>query len=361
MITQYTYSISQDTLNNKVNPTRLHREISQSSIVIAIQGITTVNDSLIIEMKDILSAPDEATLDSLVNAHTGEPDQDALFTADGKKILVVEPRTDVFNPTLITPDWCDKTTWYYESIRVTNEQLVHVQDDQVYSSANPFWIDLRDGKLTQSEGIWPTYRPVVRVDNVVQVLNSTEQQNGNYDYNAETGVVTFNQPLTPGAVVTADYSYGSSSLWKVIPLPGRKLSIRAVEIQFSKDIEITTAAIFAVHGPIDVFAPHLLQSNGGPFPSGTKIPLRVNRYDRMYNFIDEAQHSYPDIPALGGNSWRGMSQPMHIFRWPYTGAYGTPTVLDANKGMELHVSLENNIPYAGTRAIVTLYTRSEPE
>lgn len=361
MITQYTYSISQDTLNNKVNPTRLHREISQSSIVIAIQGITTVGDNLIVEMKDVLSAQDEATLDSLVNAHTGELDPDTLTTADGKPILVVEPRTDVSNPTLITPDWCDKTTWYYESTRVTNEQLVHVQNNQVYSSANPFWIDLRDGKLTQAESIWPTYRPVVRVDNVVQVLNSTEQQNGNYDYNAETGVVTFNQPLTPGAVVTADYSYAVSSRWKVIPLPGRKLSIRAVEIQFSKDIEITTAAIFAVHGPIDVFAPHLLQSNGGPFPSGTKIPLRVNRYDRMYNFIDEAQHSYPDIPALGGNSWRGMSQPMHIFRWPYTGAYGTPTVLDATKGMELHISLENNIPYAGTRAIVTLYTRSEPE
>ena len=75
-ITKYTYSIAADTLNGIVNLTSLEEEIRNSSIITALDNISTVSDSLDIYFKDAISTGDKSTLDSLVAAHDGTDSPD---------------------------------------------------------------------------------------------------------------------------------------------------------------------------------------------------------------------------------------------------------------------------------------------
>lgn len=71
--TAYTYSISADFPNGKVDSARLQQEIRASAIVTALAGISTGGDICSILFKAALSAEDETILDGIVATHSGEP------------------------------------------------------------------------------------------------------------------------------------------------------------------------------------------------------------------------------------------------------------------------------------------------
>jgi len=88
---KYTYSISMAFPNAKVAPDRLTQEVRGSSIVTALDYINTAGDDCDIWFKAALASGEEATLDALVAAHSGEPLADLVEprAADGK--LYVSP------------------------------------------------------------------------------------------------------------------------------------------------------------------------------------------------------------------------------------------------------------------------------
>lgn len=71
-ITRYSY-VETDTLNDAVALGKLECEIKTSSIVIAIEALSTIGSDIHIDFKDVLSAGDETTLTSIVNNHDGVP------------------------------------------------------------------------------------------------------------------------------------------------------------------------------------------------------------------------------------------------------------------------------------------------
>jgi hypothetical protein len=71
--TKYTYSIQTDFPNHKVATDRLLGEVSSSAVTIAIDHINTEGDDCDVWFKGVLSSEDEAILDALVAAHSGEP------------------------------------------------------------------------------------------------------------------------------------------------------------------------------------------------------------------------------------------------------------------------------------------------
>jgi len=71
--TKYTYSVSTDFPNHKVNVDRLTLEIAHSAIIIAMDYISVSEDVCDIWFKDALSAGDETILNGVVAAHSGEP------------------------------------------------------------------------------------------------------------------------------------------------------------------------------------------------------------------------------------------------------------------------------------------------
>ena len=68
----YTYSIINDVISGKVEPSSLQQEIANSEIVISIRHITIESDNLFIAFKAELSDDDKILLDDIVHYHSGE-------------------------------------------------------------------------------------------------------------------------------------------------------------------------------------------------------------------------------------------------------------------------------------------------
>jgi hypothetical protein len=91
--TKYTYSISGDFLNGKVGSTKLTQEIGSSTIVYALDHISTIGDVCDIWFKSVLSGGEETTLDGVVAAHDGTTvDTDAPTMSDGRPLVRADTR-----------------------------------------------------------------------------------------------------------------------------------------------------------------------------------------------------------------------------------------------------------------------------
>lgn len=90
--TKYTYSISNDFPNGKVDVNRLAQEIAQSDISVALDYINTSGDDCDIWFKEAIpTSVGEGELDDIVAAHSGEPlpQTPAAKTSDGRPIIQV--------------------------------------------------------------------------------------------------------------------------------------------------------------------------------------------------------------------------------------------------------------------------------
>jgi hypothetical protein len=279
-------------------------------------------------------------------------------TADGRQRLAVE-KTDTTKKTIISHDWTDPTTWIQESVRVVDGIATDSGDHLTYELAHEHIIDTYHGKCSQEDFLLDadgySYRVEVKVNGVVK----TEQDphygtGGDFTVDYVAGTVTFLAALDPSDVVTATYHYENGSTFMVKPLPGYKLKLEFVEVQFSGDVGITDSVIFQPYGLVDVFAPQLMPG----VPSGTKIPLgNPVVYKAMSDYQNDAVKSYSSYPALGGNTWRGSPQPIVVLDWDYV----SRTVLSSTAGMEIRLKLEHDKPFTGWYATVTFYCTTEPE
>jgi hypothetical protein len=356
--TDYIYSIANDTASGVVHPKSLDLAVRTSAIVHALEGLTIGGDVLTITMKDALSTGDETTLDGLVTAHTGVVTANTPPPTNSKGAPVVQTTWREGKATdFIMHNLCDKTTWYTDSARVVDEGLTDSGDGLIWNSAQTFWICLSGGRVPQEHRFVATYGTIIKVDSVVMTESSPETTDGDYQINYDTGDVTFNVTQA-GKTVEATYSYAQTSVFYVTPDANKTLRLTAVEVQFSDDTILNDSVRFDIEGLVEVFAPQLVNDVDPDyvtdFPTGTHIPLASPTiYKTMMDFIAEAQRAYPVIPALGGASWRGLSKPIYVMRWPYQ--EDATRDLVASKGMRIKISLINNIPFGGTVAVATLY------
>jgi len=360
-VTTYTYSVADDTANGAVHPRSLDAEIRASTIVTALDGIATAGDVLSIKMKDALSSSDETTLDGLVEAHQGVVTVNLPPPTNSKGAPVFQPDWREGSACdFITFNWCDRTSWYPQSTRVTDETLADDGDGVTFNSDHEYWIDVTHGRITHEHRLADSHGVAITVDDVTKTESSPGTTDGDFQIDYDTGVVTFNASQA-GKTVKATYSYATNSVFYVEPDEGRTVRLTAVEVQFTADVEVNDSAVFSVEGFVEVFAPQLVNDVDPDyvtsFPTGTRIPLDSPRiYKTMYDYIAEAQRSYPSIPAIGGSSWRGMAQAIHLFRWPYQ--EDATRDLVASQGMRIKICLENDEVFGGTMAVATLYAVS---
>lgn len=368
--TKYAYSIQSDFPNHKVNTSRLLSEIQGSAIVTALDRIDTSDDNCDVWFKDALSAGDETILDGLVAVHSGEPlpeNQVVLITTsrtsgDGSPLFSAR-KPDSPKLTFITPNWCDKTTWYAASGYVEDEVASDSGDHTTYNLAHQNAIDTYHGKITFEDYLKDSeersFRVVVKVNDVVK----TEQDphfgtGGDFTVDYALGKITFLAALQPTDVVEVTYHYAVSSAYTIAPSAGKILMVDKVEVQFSGDIEMQDSFVFQAYGLVDVFAPQLMAP---PYnvPSGTKIPLGDPlTYKTLNDLLNDSNHAYPAYPAVGGSNWRALKTAAYIFAWNYdVGA----TNLHAAYGMEVVVKLQHDAVCGGDFATATFYCTSEDE
>jgi hypothetical protein len=101
--TKYTYSVSQDFPNQKVNPDLLTEQIQDSAIVTALDYINVTGDDCDIWFKDALSAGDKTILDTLVANHSGAPTPAQTEKVDVENFATIEDPTKVVQRVVVQP------------------------------------------------------------------------------------------------------------------------------------------------------------------------------------------------------------------------------------------------------------------
>jgi len=94
--TKYSYSVSGDFPNQKVNPTSLKNEIEASSIAITFGYVFVKGDVCDLWFDDVLSTEDQLTLDGVVAAHQATPPYIFVFKASSK-VVGSDPKS-ITNP-----------------------------------------------------------------------------------------------------------------------------------------------------------------------------------------------------------------------------------------------------------------------
>lgn len=261
-----------------------------------------------------------------------------------------------------THNFCDKTTWYGDSTRVTAHTMTDSGDGLTWTSGTVNWIDMVHGKVLDEDGLRQDaahgYLVVVKVNGVEKTVREAyETSGGDYTVNYANGTITFFVSQA-GNTVTADFSHENGSTWYLRPASGYALDILEAEAQFSIDIDMQDTIRFGVWGWVQVFAPQLWDGYDppGPLPTNTHIELQSQRYMRRNQMIDEARGAYPLIKASGGAS-RGSQQ--DVIGMPFQ--YEALRRLWNQYGMELRISLEHGHVFGGEHATATFYMRSRNE
>ncbi len=259
----------------------------------------------------------------------------------GRSVVVPEPRTGT-ELIMVTHNFCDPTTWFSTSVRVTQEALTDSGDGLTFNSAHPTWIDMVHGKVFDEDALCRDvvhgYSVVVRVDGVEMTARAPfATSGGDYTIDYENGKITFAVSQS-GKAVDASYSYAVDSTFILTPDPGKLIDIESAEAQFSANVEMNDTIDFEIwaYNPADL---------------PNRMMMDISSYKTMTNFVDEAMGSYPVVPAIGGAAGRGTTH--EIYGFPFR--YGTVRSLDSSMGIELHVKLRSDQKFGGQHATATFY------
>ena len=143
----------------EVNCGRLELEIRESAILTALHSVSALGSgstmSVDVTFKAELSTEDKILLDGIVSTHVPTPvveetpavKIDSVDISQVERALKVTPtKLEGSSTTLISHNFCDATTWYTESSKITGEVLT-TEDNLTFKSNHVNWIDLTHGKV----------------------------------------------------------------------------------------------------------------------------------------------------------------------------------------------------------------------
>lgn len=250
------------------------------------------------------------------------------------EFTVIEPEGDF--DTIVSHDFTDRTTWFQKSVRKTGQTLTN--NNGVYESNTPYWIDLSHGRHSKEDNFLVQYQPNVYDDGVLL------EEDVDFTINYEDGSVTFTG-YSPTGSITADYSHhdtnvSNSSAFKIQPKPDTLLKVRLAEIDFTVDSRMEPI-FFEIWG-YD--------------PTGTVAPPNKILYDRVIYKNEK------DILKIGNDiqevtKWGDLQN--NVKRIVF--AYGRSIDLLNSAGMELEIYTKNDVPFQGEMASVSFYVAFEDE
>jgi len=327
MASQFTYSTTNDTLNAKVDIGKLNQEILDSNIIIAIDSMNTSGDNININFKANISSSEETTLNGLVAVHDGGSILEAeIVKIEGQEYSdegnivqrSIPQKTQEKTYSRATHDFCNKCTWYYKSVRVTDE-ILGLKSGNTYEADNDYFIDVINGIINRQD-IHQAYAIEVKIDDIVQTSG--------YIINHKDGEITFTS--APGGAVKCSYSYATTSEWSLQAPQGTNLIIEHSEVQFTDDVLMSDVMKF------EIWITH---------PVYGRIPGETIKYNSIRDIINESNLGFtvPSMPGVG--------RPLVIFPFNYVGE----KIMDSGLDAELIISCENHEEITGTYGTATFY------
>jgi len=326
------------------NPDRLTMEIRNcSGITKAFDHVETSLNPVLTNVlfREELPQGQVSILNNLLMAHDSAPtievqqplEINTKKTSDGiQKVSIYEPEGS--SATIVTHNFADRCSWYSYS-RPHSEVLQNIGEgessNKVFKGQYKYWIDLEHGRLYDEDNVMlqtgKKYRPKIYVNNVLQTSG--------YTINYEDGTVTFE--VAQVSTVKVDYYYSDKSYFALRPNPGKKLSIKATEVQFGVNTKLNTPFMFEVWttGPV-------------PFPiPGTQIV-----YKNAMDFISACNEGQGFIPK-----WGEMVEDVIVF--PFN--YARPKPMKASQGVEIRVYCKEHKAVSGFFATSTFYVTIDDE
>lgn len=373
-MSQYEYLLT-ETLNDALAAAELRAAIEAPDSGIAIQlesdpQSTVINNAPTIRLifKAELSTDELAALDDIIAAHDGASTEfvDAVQIAN---IPEVVPRRPIAprRAYAFSHNWCDKTTWYTMSKRVT-DKVIGTGDgskkDFVLEANYPV-IESGRGKITDDHRL----RDSEGKDYCVHVKTGTttggftnlterypfEETGGDYwvDYDnpgTEGTMIHFTTAPASGDDIVVTYNYCDTdmeghSVWLFMPPPGKKWIIDHVEAQFTSDVGLSDTIIY------QAWLNHP-QAGWMPVPGEEEL-----RYHSAHNYDDYVRGALPEVPAWGGTSARGRLSAGRVVQWDYDSSI----VLLSSLGVAVRVWCKHDRAMDGTRVTITIYAMEEDE
>lgn len=351
--TKYTYAIATSFPNGKVDTSRLSKEITDSDITIALDFISTDTTNCDVWFKTELPANDLSLLTGIIAAHTGEalPTEvqsvslsNVAEDSEGRLRTSSEPRKEGSQIVFVSHNWCDPCTWYTKSARYTGETLTDSGDGLTFGTEYANLIDLSHGRLYREDLVAADHNVAIYIDGVEATQRTPwSSTGGDYEVNYENGTVTFFASQS-GKTITGDFSVSGDSTYIVAPVAGKKLWVEKSEVQFSSDVDIANSINFA---------PFAYDPTGTVAPPDKILAEALTTYKVARDFVDEANGTYPQIPAFGGTT-RGLSTSHLVFPFNYLAV----KELRSDYGVEIRIWLENHTPFGGGFATAAFYCTS---
>lgn len=321
--------------------------------------------------------PDEiSVLNNVVNNHQPQQVIEQTNKYDGKGLLMVSSvGLTGKRKNLISHNFCDKTTWWTNSYRVTDEVMINTGNNIEYRLSNDKII------INASYYKIPFERVVRQVHNIYVIVKVNDQVKiedkivgddilmQDYYVNYSTGRVYFNSPLEPSDVVKISYNtlqntdnnnlYGyRQSTFRLRPPVGKIWTLYKAEVQFSENCQLQDSVLYIPCSTVgkDPSLNPLLNI----YPYGTEIPIPLiapeerQEFNTMWDFIEGSDFAYP-IPKNTTNltSFRNITTDVMVYVWNYQGYESMQ--LNGDYGQYLDVFLENDTPVLGDRAVMSIY------
>lgn len=294
------------------------------------------------------------TIDGSKTAIVEEKPDEAKYDLDGQ--LVVNPgiRKAIAGKTgytLVSHCFGDRTTWYQNSVRVTDEILTDSGDGLTFNSVNPNWVNIRSNRITYDKDVVPKkdgtfgdhadWDVIVKIDDVVTA--STDVTNG-WSVNYATGDVTFNNSQS-GKTIKCSYSHNdgvtNASQWILNPPSGEMYTIEHVEVNVSKDVTYSKFRMEAWAGA----------------SVATYEPFDDSKYNAGYGQEQSIYQGVRDLINVCNKGYTiasgsGLTKDVFVFPFAYTYA----SEIKSSQGTLISIRIDDDTPFSGCEiGTITFY------
>lgn len=284
---------------------------------------------------------------------------------DGVPLVASAPR-DGSEWVIGSHNFCDPCTWFGESVRSENETLTDSGNGLTFTSAHENWIDMASGRM-HNDDIWVQIQQMLNPGNphgyqvTVKVDGETKtpcpvfsETGGDYWIDWDAGEVVFLSSQS-GKTVTASYSYATTNVFHLTPLPGKILIIEDAECDISVDAHMTSGIVYS--------AWH--------FDGQDWVMDMGATYKRAGQINTEARGCYPVFKAIGASAaelqiedireFRRKSRGMKYDRQGAPFQYATAKRVRSSWGQEVRVMTTDGQALTGEHVTITFYCLEQDE
>jgi hypothetical protein len=244
--------------------------------------------------------------------------------------------------------------------------LTDTGDGKTFTSTHTNWVDMGSGRV-HNEEVWVQFQQllnpesphgyaiVVKSDGTELTMRGPfEESGGDYEVLWDEGRVVFFASQA-GKTVTASYSYSTTSIFYLHPLPGKVWVIEDAETDISLDTIMTDDIVYGVWDGLE----------------GEKTCKGAYTFKRAAQVVTEARGSYAPLSAIGATAeallisdikeFRRKSRGMWSGRQSLPFQYATVRHLYSSKGDELRVFTKQGRAFGGEHTTMTFYCTEKDE